>query len=844
MAVAASMTALEAFVSNEAELRQVFEGKSTERKKDVMRAQHKKNTFLNELVWIKLLDEAGYLVEEWKLVRKRIDSRKIHALIGRTSRPDVEVDFFYDSTGVPIWMEDLLLKGQKSPNFYTIVPQVKRFPEDIRDNLHYEGQASFTIRQVPCRSKDEKTLVTDEALRVWMLYAINEEDPHCKPLAAKIPPVEDIIKQIDKKIKGVSKMKFFDEDGKPMDDEKAELEREAIYESFGADRLVAEKRLTKYQNNLDAHRIWRRSIGIDFTLEETDANTDAATWRLRFYGHKDALEMEDLLIKKDNWSGIRLACGAPAQKDVFQGAKIPPYAIRGPLPDGTNPMLPDYSDLAVNVAGARFKRIPHGVGTIKALDRKDTTIRDDHFGVYYGRFELGKKTGISFEMDDVSVYSGKFLNNYRWGTGRLDYGDGTTLVGNFGCTTLSTNKVSLLFDNPYMNGEPHGNMEILFGDGAIYKGEMRDGKINGEGTYQSALGEVIIGTFRNGTLHGKDCYRKNHCGEQFKGEFDMGELNGYGLYQNARGDTYDGYWDHDLRHGRGVAGYHKLGKYRGYFVNGTRNGKGELEYMPRPKVKQKKKKKNQPEESGGDKGGAAVVGDAGAAAEETALPALTSEFMRVFQGFFMSDQIANGGTVMDLDTQTPTVISRRDKRKLQPIQYVFDANSRNVKKLNRLVEKFNDMEMYIRKEVSAKKFKIFRQQRHYTKKSMYATDTWGGFPKSELDNRAIVRERRMVKQQETVLRPKLTLVPHLQNIDTHSMTHLTAVYSSIKPDASDGRTDGVNTMFVKAAVSDYEEIVERQRYLKYDEIWKRAESHFIDKKRAAKAASMGGGEDN
>jgi hypothetical protein len=147
--------------------------------------------------------------------------------------------------------------------------------------------------------------------------------------------------------------------------------------------------------------------------------------------------------------------------------------------------------------------------------------------------------------------------------------------------------------------------------------------------------------------------------------------------------------------------------------------------------------------------------------------------------------------------------------------------------------------MFIRKEVVRKKSKMFRQQRHYTKKSMYATDTWGGFPKADFDSRAIVRERRIVKQTEAVLRPKLTLVPHLQSIDSHPVKHLTAVYDRIRPDASDGRTDGVKTMFIKAAVSDMEEVVERQRYLKYDDIWKRAEGHFIDKKRAEKAASLG-----
>jgi len=134
---------------------------------------------------------------------------------------------------------------------------------------------------------------------------------------------------------------------------------------------------------------------------------------------------------------------------------------------------------------------------------------------------------------------------------------------------------------------------------------------------------------------------------------------------------------------------------------------------------------------------------------------------------------------------------------------------------------------------------MFRQQRHYTKKSMYQTDTWGGFPKQELKNRAVVRDRRLTKQTEEILRPKNAVVPHLKMVDVHPMNHLSDIYGKIRPDASDGRTDGVKTIFIKAAVSDFEEVVERQRYLKYDAIWKRAESHFIEKKRQAQAAAMG-----
>ena len=122
---------------------------------------------------------------------------------------------------------------------------------------------------------------------------------------------------------------------------------------------------------------------------------------------------------------------------------------------------------------------------------------------------------------------------------------------------------------------------------------------------------------------------------------------------------------------------------------------------------------------------------------------------------------------------------------------------------------------------------------------MYATDTWGGFPQSELNSRSVIRERRLKIQDENVLRPKNAIVPTLQNIPIHPIKHLTAVYEHIEPDPALGDTSLVKTQFLKAAVSDYEEIVERQRYLKYDQIWKRAEALFASKKRAIKEAKEG-----
>lgn len=66
---------------------------------------------------------------------------------------------------------------------------------------------------------------------------------------------------------------------------------------------------------------------------------------------------------------------------------------------------------------------------------------------------------------------------HRAGHGRLDLADGTTIVGNFSKTLQytpnSTNSnLETKNENPYMEGEPDGPVEVLFGDGGFYKGVL------------------------------------------------------------------------------------------------------------------------------------------------------------------------------------------------------------------------------------------------------------------------------------------------------------------------------------------------------------------------------------
>ena len=79
------MSTMDAFMSNEKELGTVFDGSNVERSRDVRRAQHKKDAFLNELIHIKLVDNFGHLADEWKIVRKRVNLAKIKSLIGNAA---------------------------------------------------------------------------------------------------------------------------------------------------------------------------------------------------------------------------------------------------------------------------------------------------------------------------------------------------------------------------------------------------------------------------------------------------------------------------------------------------------------------------------------------------------------------------------------------------------------------------------------------------------------------------------------------------------------------------------------------------------------------------------------
>lgn len=482
---------------------------------------------------------------------------------------------------------------------------------------------------------------------------------------------------------------------------------------------------------------------------------------------------------------------------------------------------------------------------IQQLERESASIYADEFGVFYGSFEAGKKNGYGIEIDDTGVFAGAYEHGGRRGRGRLDLADGTTITGTFGLRLTRKSPECKAFVNPYKEGEPNGQMEIHFGDGGYYKGMMENGRIVGLGDYQSAMNEVISGTFQDGVLHGDKGFVQNQLEEVYMGQFRHGELEGHGVYQNKRGDNYDGYWRNNMRHGRGVSYYTRTGCYRGFYLNNLKHGKGSLEFgysKNRVLGKKSPETKAGTAESGPvhkrDTAAArpATAADRAAADDDAALEKELSEFNNIYQGFFFGNGISNRGSVMNTRLQVPGIISRMDPRATYSITKVLKREERLQKTATRSVEKFNDMECHIREEIQKKKIKIYNQQKHFAKKTMYAADVTGlgQGAGNQFDSKLHLRKERLNNMTTDNHLFKKAVVPRLRVPNNSSNEMLRKAFARIKPDRGEvEEVDEVDEKLLSIILSDFEEVQERQRFLKYDRIWQRAEDAYVGTRSAA-----------
>lgn len=369
----------------------------------------------------------------------------------------------------------------------------------------------------------------------------------------------------------------------------------------------------------------------------------------------------------------------------------------------------------------------------------------------------------------------------------------------------------------------------------------------GKGDYQSALGEILSGEFHEGLLHGEKCFEKNINGVVKLGQFKHGELHGFGTVQTHFGDNFDGYFEQGLKHGRGVNRMADQGVYRGYYFNDMMHGKASLEYnielddelatsTNRPKMYQQPKASTQPKDDKNKNEPTSKYTAINGSGEYSKSP-----YSAIFQGYFLANNIANRGMTMTFAKQTPRIISRKDPRKLVAIGALLNAERQKVIQQARLQEKFSFMEQSIREEIITKKSRIFRQQRHLTKKMLYNDDVYGYDERfnntdHQLRTKEVMRQERFNRIDENdEYANKKALVPRLRAINRSLVQTYTKAYERVQPEYDDrsdslAQREQVNEDLIRYALVDFEEARERQRLLKYDLIWQRAEDAFIKSK--------------
>ena len=85
-----------------------------------------------------------------------------------------------------------------------------------------------------------------------------------------------------------------------------------------------------------------------------------------------------------------------------------------------------------------------------------------------------------------------------------------------------------------------------FGDGKVqpkYKGDIKNGKPNGQGTLTLPNGFNFVGEWRDGLINGQRTLTLPN-GSKYVGEWKDGEKNGQGTVTNSDGEKYVGEFNH------------------------------------------------------------------------------------------------------------------------------------------------------------------------------------------------------------------------------------------------------------------------------------------------------------
>ena len=87
--------------------------------------------------------------------------------------------------------------------------------------------------------------------------------------------------------------------------------------------------------------------------------------------------------------------------------------------------------------------------------------------------------------------------------------------------------------------------ELVFENGAVYRGYLKDGSRHGPGTQIWPDGARYEGEWQFNKANGEGKFW-HADGDVYEGHWEDDKANGYGIYVHVNGAKYEGHWRNDL----------------------------------------------------------------------------------------------------------------------------------------------------------------------------------------------------------------------------------------------------------------------------------------------------------
>ncbi|CAD8213801.1 unnamed protein product [Paramecium pentaurelia] len=123
------------------------------------------------------------------------------------------------------------------------------------------------------------------------------------------------------------------------------------------------------------------------------------------------------------------------------------------------------------------------------------------------------------------------------------------------------------YDGYFVNGNQHGEGQMIYTDGAEYYGSWINDKRQGKGNYKLANGDEYYGDWKNNNREGKG-QMKYANGDLYYGQWKNDKREGDGIMKYYTGHLYNGDWK--MINEKEKAKY----EYNGDYVNDEKHGKG------------------------------------------------------------------------------------------------------------------------------------------------------------------------------------------------------------------------------------------------------------------------------